>query len=430
MSVELGGRVENTHVENKRVDGAGLAREVVAAIATRAGEADRLGELPAADLDDLRTAGLLGLLVPRRLGGLGGTFADWADAARVLAEGSGSTALALNMHTSVVGALAGTPDELARAMGAPESYFTARDRVLAQAAAGSFIAVAMSERGAGSRLSGLRTSYRREGDGYRITGLKSFCSGASHADLYFVAARAADDTGDDDDTSGDRTGGDDGQPAGKVSHFLVPAGAGVTVEPNWDTLGMRGTGSHDLRLDVRVPADALIGGLEGLSLLIAQIMPQWLVASYAAVYAGVGRATFNAGVEHARGRTAPGLPNGLVGLPAVRARFGRADVALAALDLVVDECARRVDADPGSPATNSWVWRAKLLAGQTAQDVATSIVEACGTAVTRRGHPLERLYRDARCGSLQPATSDVCADWLGLAALGGDPDADADVPRW
>jgi alkylation response protein AidB-like acyl-CoA dehydrogenase len=415
MSVGLGARADGAKAGGTRLDGARIASGIVAAIAARAGDADRLGELPAADLDDLRATGLLGLLVPRRLNGLGGTFADWADAARVLAAGSGSTALALNMHTSVVGALAGTPDELARAMGAPESYFSARDRVLAQAAVGSFIAVAMSERGAGSRLSALRTVYRPEGDGYRIIGLKSFCSGASHADLYFVAARAD---------------GEDGQDAAKVSHFIVPAGAGVTVEPNWDSLGMRGTGSHDLRLDVWVPRDALIGGLEGLSLLVAQIMPQWLVASYAAVYAGVARAAFDAGVAHARGRTAPGLPKGLVGLPAVRARFGHADAALAALDLVVDECARRVDANPGSPATNGWVWRAKLLAGQTAQDVAASVVEACGTAVTRRGHPLERLYRDARCGSLQPATSDVCADWLGLAALGGDPDADADVPRW
>ena len=41
------------------------------------------------------------------------------------------------------------------------------------------------------------------------------------------------------------------------------------------------------------------------------------------------------------------------------------------------------------------------------------MLEAAGTSATRRGHPLERLYRDARCGSLQPATSDVCADWLG-----------------
>jgi len=410
--------------EPAEASGTELARGVVGSLAARAEAADRSGELPAADLDDLRAAGLLGLLVPRRLGGFGGGFGDWADTARVLAAGSGATALALNMHTSVVGALAGTPDELARAMGAPETYFAARDRILTDAARGSFIAVAMSERGAGSRLSGLSTSYRRDGDGYRITGLKSFCSGASHADVYFVAARAADR----DEQAGEAPGKID--VPGKISHFLVPAGPGVDVEPNWDTLGMRGTGSHDLRLDVWVPADALVGGLEGLSVLVAQVMPQWLVASYAAVYAGVARAAFDAGAQHARGRTAPGLPNGLVGLPAVRARFGQADAALAALDLVIDECARRVNADPGSPTTNAWVWRAKLLAGQTAHEVASSMVEACGTAVTRRGHPLERLYRDARCGSLQPATSDVCADWLGLAALGGDPDADAAVPRW
>jgi hypothetical protein len=39
------------------------------------------------------------------------------------------------------------------------------------------------------------------------------------------------------------------------------------------------------------------------------------------------------------------------------------------------------------------------------------------------------IFRDARCGAMQPATSDVCADWLGAAALGDDPDA-APVARW
>jgi alkylation response protein AidB-like acyl-CoA dehydrogenase len=234
-----------------------------------------------------------------------------------------------------------------------------------------------------------------------------------------------------------------------VSHFLVPAGPGVVVEPSWDTLGMRGTGSHDLVVDTYVPADALVGGIEGISLLVAQVMPQWLVASYAAVYAGVARAALEAAAGYVRTRVldvgalgaGPGGGSGagsgaeagitgLAGLPAVRARLGRADAAVAALDLAVDECARRVDADPGAPETNRWVYRAKLLAGETAQDVAASVLEACGTAATRRGDPLERLYRDARCGSLQPATSDVCADWLGLAALGLDPDAAAAVPRW
>jgi alkylation response protein AidB-like acyl-CoA dehydrogenase len=98
--------------------------------------------------------------------------------------------------------------------------------------------------------------------------------------------------------------------------------------------------------------------------------------------------------------------------------------------MVVAEAARRVDEYPGELETNRWVWRAKLLAGTTAAEVAASMLEAAGTSATRRGNPLERLYRDARCGSLHPATSDVCADWLGIAALGGDPDSDGSAPRW
>jgi alkylation response protein AidB-like acyl-CoA dehydrogenase len=110
--------------------------------------------------------------------------------------------------------------------------------------------------------------------------------------------------------------------------------------------------------------------------------------------------------------------------------MGRADAAVAAAELVVAEAARRVTDAPGMPDTNRWVWRAKLVAGDTAAAVASSMLEAAGTSATRRGHPLERIYRDARCGALQPATSDVCADWLGVAALGGDPDRDTAVPRW
>lgn len=382
--------------------GLAAAREVAPRLADRAATHDRDGSFPLADLEDLRAAGLLGLMVPTALGGLGAGVADYAEVAQVLGAGSGATALVFNMHASVTGALVGTPDDVARALGVPESYFPARDRILQAAVRGAFYAVAMSERGVGSRLSALRTTYERVGDGYRIRGTKTFVSGAGHADAYLVAARTAEA----------------GEP--RVSHFLVPAGDGVSVEETWDSLGMRATGSHDLHLDATVPADTLLGGLEGLTVLLAQAMPQWLVASYAAVYVGVAQACVDACVADVTAR-------GLAHLPAVRARVGRADAAVAAARLVVGEAARRVDAAPGERDTNRWVWRAKLLAGTTAMDVAASMLEAAGTSASRRGHPLERLFRDARCGSLQPATSDVCSDWLGAAALGDDPEA---VPRW
>jgi alkylation response protein AidB-like acyl-CoA dehydrogenase len=369
--------------------------------AERAGGHDIDGSFPESDFDDLRAAGLLGLMAPARLGGIGASFTDYAEVAMALGAGNGATALIYNMHASVTGALALTDEDLARALGVPESFFAARDAVLRGAVSGRLYAVAMSERGAGSRLSKVTTSYQPVDGGWRITGEKTFCSGAGYADAYLVVARRGD----------------------AISQFLVPAGAGVTVVPSWDSLGMRATCSHDIVLDVVVPPDALLGQVEGMALLLAQVMPQWLVASYAAVYVGVAMAALDAAREYVEGR-------GLGRLPMVRSRLGRADAAVAAAREVVRTMARAVTSDPGEPETNRWVWRAKLVAGETAMTVAASLLEACGTGATRRGSALERLYRDARCGSLQPATSDVCADWLGYAVLGRDPDADAAEARW
>jgi alkylation response protein AidB-like acyl-CoA dehydrogenase len=370
------------------------------ALASRAEKHDRDGTFPTEDFADLRTAGLLGLMAPVEVGGCGASFADYAEVAMALAAGNGATALIYNMHASVTGALALTPEDVARALGATDGFFAMREETLAAAARGSLYAVAMSERRAGSRLSAVETTYESVTGGWRIVGEKTFCSGAGHADGYLVAARRGE----------------------SVSYFLVPAGDGITVVETWDSLGMRATASHDLHLDIIVPESALIGGVEDLTLLLAQVMPQWLVASYAAVYVGVGQAAIDAAVAHVTERN-------LARLPAVRARIGRADARVAAARAAVRVMARAVDDAPGEPDTNRWVWRAKLLAGETAMDVAASLLEACGTSATRRGHPLERIYRDARCGSLQPATSDVCADWLGYAALGLDPES-GEVPRW
>jgi alkylation response protein AidB-like acyl-CoA dehydrogenase len=380
------------------------ARRLAPRFAARAAAHDRDGTFPADDFDDLRRGGFFGLMAPERLGGAGAGFADYAAVAYELARGNGATALVFNMHASVTGALSGVTDELGEALGLPPEALQARDDYLRAAADGAWYAVAMSERGAGSRLSQMSTSYRAVDGGYRIEGSKTFCSGAGHADAYLVAARSAEDPS-------------------QVSQFLVPAGEGLTVEPTWDALGMRATCSNDVHVNVTVPAGALLGGVEGLALVVAQLAPHWMVASYAAVYVGVARAAIDAAVEHVNERK-------LAHLPAIRARIGRADAAVAAAHLAVMEAARRVDTAPGDAETNRWVWRAKLLAGTTAAEVAASMLEAAGTSAMRRGHPLERLYRDARAGSLQPATSDVCADWLGVDALGGDPDSEGSAPRW
>lgn len=391
-------------------------------LASRAAAHDETGAYPADDVDDLRAAGLLGLLVPERLGGAGAGFADYVRVAAALARGSGATALVFNMHACVTGALAGVPDELARSLGAPDSFFVARDHLLAEAVRGALYGVAITEREAGSRLSAMRTTYAREGDGYRIRGEKSVSTAAGQVDAALVAARAADAPEGTD---------------GRVSYFVVPTGPGVTVRETWDPLGMRATASHGLTLDTHVEADALVGGLEGLAVLLAYALPQWLVASYAAVYVGVARACVDEAaaylstrVAHATATpTSTAEAGALTKLAAVRQRIGRADAQVEAARLVLEDAGRRVDAAPGDPETNRAVYRAKLLAGDAATDAAATCTEACGLGALARGSALERLFRDARSGAVMPPSSDVCADVGGAAALGLDPTA-SDVRPW
>ena len=104
------------------------------------------------------------------LGGLGHDYADYVAVAYELARGNGATALVFNMHASVTGALAGIPDELARSLGVGDEFFDSRDRILTDAARGALFAVAMSERGAGSRLSQLSTRYEAVDGGFHIKG--------------------------------------------------------------------------------------------------------------------------------------------------------------------------------------------------------------------------------------------------------------------
>ena len=273
------------------VDALAAARRLAPRFAARAAGHDRDGTFPADDFADLRESGLFGLMVPAGLGGADAAFAEYAAVATELARGNGATALVFNMHASVTGALGAVTEELAEALGVPDEALAARDRLLRAAAEGAWYAVAMSERGAG-------------------------CPAvpAQHASTSRSTAVAASRAARRSAPAPVTPTATWWPPAAPPTRRWSPSswcrpGDGLTVEPTWDALGMRATSSHDLHLDVTVPADRLLGGVEGLALVVAQLMPHWLVASYAAVYVGVARAAVDAAVEHLNAR-GPGRPAG------------------------------------------------------------------------------------------------------------------------
>jgi acyl-CoA dehydrogenase len=208
----------------------------------------------------------------------------------------------------------------------------------------------------------------------------------------------------------------------EVIHFAVPLAAeGVRLEETWDTLGMRGTASHDVVLeDVFVPADRVMGrrpwGEFGVPLAAAAVH---FAPVGGATYLGIAMGARDAAVARATA-TSRG-PNPLAGLPRVHRQVGLMDaklrVAWWALLGAVDELGDDYAVDPQALATVMIAKRQAVIDAIAAVDLAMDVL---GGRAYFRSAPLERAYRDVRAGTFHPLTPEATLAYAGKLAL-GDP---------
>ena len=213
---------------NPRASWQDAVAELVPRIAAGAAQADAEDAFVAANYAELKSSGLVAAGVPVELGGLGANHAELCEMLRRMATACGSTALAFSMHTHQVATAAWRW----RHQQAPLEGLLKRvadERIVILSSGGS------------DWLPGSGSAKRADG-GYLIDARKIFSSAAPAADLFMTSAIA-------EDSPGKR----------EVLHFSVPMNAqGVRIESNWKTLGMRGTGSHDVVLEGVFVADAAI----------------------------------------------------------------------------------------------------------------------------------------------------------------------------
>ncbi len=227
---------------------AGRVESVLPALRAAAEEADRTATFPASHLPLLRDAGLLGLVVPEKFGGLGGTLRDLAAATFAMGTACPSTALAYFFHcTSASRGLlpleaidAGLFDDdeipMVRAFA---------EKVLTRMANGVWLANFASESVKTSTANiTIATTATKVDGGWIINGEKSFGCATGVADYYLTSAKLA----------GHET-------AEGLATFFVPREApGVSTRAPWDGLGMRATANNGIRLDgVFVPDDEALG---------------------------------------------------------------------------------------------------------------------------------------------------------------------------
>jgi acyl-CoA dehydrogenase len=245
-------------------------------------------------------------------------------------------------------------------------------------------AFALTEPDAGSDAAALQTRAERDGDGWRLTGVKRFISNAPVADLYVVFAKTAPDRG-----------------VKGISAFVVPGGSpGLSGAP-MHTLAPHVIG--ELTFDgCRVPGDHLLGGEhEGWKVAMGTL--DVFRASVGAQAVGLAQAALDLALAHARSRVQFGQPLGQFQL--VQAQLADMATELRAARLLVYSAARLKDAGAARVTLESSM--AKLYATEMAHRVIDEAVQIHGGEGVLRGSPMERLYREARAARIYEGTSEI-----------------------
>ncbi|WP_395307443.1 acyl-CoA dehydrogenase family protein [Mycobacterium sp. AMU20-3851] len=341
-------------------------------------------EIMAADRvpDDIREQtkemGLFGYAIPQEWGGLGLNLAQDVE----LAMEFGYTSLALR---SMFGTNNGIAGQVLVGFGTDEQ----KSRWLEGIASGAVVAsFALTEPGAGSNPAGLRTKAINDGDGWVITGQKRFITNAPNADLFvtFARTRPADADG-----------------AG-IAVFLVPADSpGVTIGAKDAKMGQEGAWTADVSFDdVRVGADALVGGSEDVGYRAAMTSLARGRVHIAALAVGAAQRALDESVAYAATATQGGTPIGDFQL--VQAMIADQQTGVMAGRALVREAARLwVTEEDRRIAPSS----AKLFCTEMAGKVADLAVQIHGGSGYMREVAVERIYREVRLLRLYEGTSEI-----------------------
>lgn len=352
-----------------------LAREIATKeLAPKVAEAEERAEFPADTYRLLGRAGLLSLPMPEEHGGGGQPYEVYLQVVEEIATAWPSVGVGTSVHALtalVVEANAST---------------TVREEWLPQMLSGDWLgAYCLSEPQAGSDVSGIRTSARRDGDDYVIKGVKQWISNGSCADYYILFARTSED------------------PKRGLSTFLVPNGTpGMSFGAPEKKMGLHcDVTTQVIFEDARVPAAQLIGE-EGAGMKVALSALDAGRLGIAAVATGIAQGALAAAVSYAKEREQFGKPIGdFQGLQFLLADMA-ADVERSRAAYL--HAARLKDA--GRPFSRQ-ASIAKLTASDAAMRVTTDAVQVLGGNGYTREYPVERMFRDAKVTQIFEGTNQV-----------------------
>ena len=331
---------------------------------------DESGEFPHDIFRELGELGLLGMLTPEAYGGAGMDTLTYILAVEEIARADASVAVGVSVTNSVC--------QYPIVKFGGEAL---KRRVLPPLARGEVLGgIMLTEPGAGSDLASLRTVYRRDGGGFRLTGSKAWITNAG-VGRYFVTLATRDP----------------GEGAKGITAFVVDAEQpGVTVHAPEKKMGLRASRTCMVTLEDVEVAEAI----EGMRVALATLDHSRV--GIAAQSVGIAQAGLDEALRYAREREQFGRP--LIGHQGVAFRLADMDVELEAARWLTYRAA--VLSEGAGRFTRSSA-EAKLLASEAANRIVAAAVQLHGGYGYSREYTVERLYRDVRVTTIYEGTSEV-----------------------
>ncbi len=334
--------------------------------------------IPEGIVDEMRGLGLFGLTTPPEFGGLGVGLVDEMH-----------IAFELGRTSPVFRSLFGTNIGIGSLGILIDGTEAQKQAYLPRLASGEIIgSFCLTEPESGSDAASLTTRARREGESYLLNGTKRFITNAPRAGLFTVMART--------------------QPAeagtAGISAFLVEAGLpGITVGPAYRKMGQQGTQVADVVFtDCRVPATALLGGVEGRGFKTAMKVLDRGRLHISAVCVGAAERLIADSLRYAMERRQFGKPIGEFQLIQAMLADSKTE-AYAARCMVLDAATR---ADQGESIATLAAC-CKLFASEMVGRVADRAVQIHGGAGYVADYAVERFYRDVRLFRIYEGTSQI-----------------------
>jgi acyl-CoA dehydrogenase len=337
-------------------------------------EHDKDGSWPAEVFAKAHEVGLMNTHIPEEYGGPGLSYLDGCLIEEELSWGCSGITTSLGAN-----GLAAAPVILAGSEEIKKKYLGMLTEEL------KYASFCLTEPGAGSDVSSMRTRAVKKGDKYVITGQKCFITNGTYADWYTVYAKTDPDAG--------HRG---------ISAFLVPRDDTVVIDKKEDKMGQRASNTATVTFnETEIPADHILGE-ENKGFKVAMMTLDRTRPGVAAMATGIARAAMEFATEYSKERVQFGVPIAMH----QAIQFMIADMATKVhlSRLATWQSAALLDGGMRNTVESS---HAKRFAADSAMEVTTDAVQVYGGYGFIKEYPVEKLMRDAKIMQLYEGTSQI-----------------------